>query len=50
MDVYGFSTSVASVVLLPIGVGFLLDNVLGGFVGDRAGCPPRPQWSVFRTS
>ncbi|MFD4943170.1 MFS transporter [Streptomyces sp. NPDC058409] len=42
VDVYGFSTSVASVVLLPIGVGFLLGNVLGGFAGDwAAGRSPR---------
>lgn len=36
VDVYGFSTAVASIVLLPFGVGYFLGNVLGGFLGDWA--------------
>ncbi|MFI6904330.1 MFS transporter [Nonomuraea sp. NPDC050394] len=36
VDVYGFSTAVASIVLLPFGVGYFLGNVAGGFLGDWA--------------
>ncbi|MEU4325707.1 MFS transporter [Nonomuraea dietziae] len=36
VDVYGFSTAVASIVLLPFGIGYFLGNLLGGFLGDAA--------------
>ncbi|GIH98571.1 hypothetical protein Pta02_05800 [Planobispora takensis] len=36
VDVYGFSTAVASIVLLPFGVGYFLGNLLGGVAGDMA--------------
>ncbi|WP_316529332.1 MFS transporter [Kitasatospora brasiliensis] len=36
VDVYGFTTQSASIVLLPLGIGFFAGNLLGGFVGDRA--------------
>lgn len=36
VDVYGFSTAVASIVLLPFGVGYFLGNLLGGLLGDVA--------------
>lgn len=36
VDVYGFSTAVASIVLLPFGVGYFLGNLLGGVLGDFA--------------
>ncbi|MCX5098025.1 MFS transporter [Streptomyces sp. NBC_00264] len=36
VDVYGFSTQVASVVLFPMGIGFFTGTVLGGFLADWA--------------
>ncbi|MFI6316765.1 MFS transporter [Nonomuraea sp. NPDC050556] len=36
VDVYGFSTATASIVLLPFGVGYFLGNIAGGFAGDWA--------------
>ncbi|MBD0712331.1 hypothetical protein BU197_29490 [Streptomyces sp. CBMA291] len=36
VDVYGFTTQTASLVLLPGGVGIFTGNLLGGFLGDRA--------------
>ncbi|WP_157247116.1 MFS transporter [Nonomuraea typhae] len=36
VDVFGFSTATASVVLLPFGVGYFLGNIAGGFAGDWA--------------
>ncbi|MFI6503750.1 MFS transporter [Nonomuraea typhae] len=36
VDVYGFGTATASVVLLPFGVGYFLGNIAGGFAGDWA--------------
>ncbi|MCX4831368.1 MFS transporter [Streptomyces sp. NBC_01016] len=36
VDVYGFSTQKASIVLLPFGVGYFLGTLLGGFAADRA--------------
>ncbi|MFE2873466.1 MFS transporter [Embleya sp. NPDC059259] len=35
VDVYGFTTETASVMLLPFGVGYFLGTVLGGFAADR---------------
>lgn len=34
VDVYGFSTQQASIVLLPFGVGYFLGTLLGGFAAD----------------
>ncbi|WP_146063569.1 hypothetical protein [Streptomyces sp. SM11] len=34
VDVYWFSTQVASVVLFPMGIGFFTGTVLGGFLTD----------------
>ncbi|MCX4744039.1 MFS transporter [Kitasatospora sp. NBC_01287] len=36
VDVFGFSTQRATVVLLPLGVGYLLGTVAGGFLADWA--------------
>ncbi|MFI9595737.1 MFS transporter [Nonomuraea sp. NPDC052265] len=36
VDVYGFTTAVASVVLLPYGMGYFLGNLAGGFLSDWA--------------
>lgn len=36
VDVYGFSTQRASIVLFPFGVGYFLGTLLGGFAADRA--------------
>ncbi|MER5961577.1 MFS transporter [Streptomyces sp. NPDC002057] len=36
VDVYGFSTQVASVVLLPMGIGYFAGTLLGGFLADWA--------------
>ncbi|MFI7461289.1 MFS transporter [Nonomuraea sp. NPDC049646] len=36
VDVYGYTTAVASVVLLPYGVGYFLGNFAGGFMADWA--------------
>ncbi|WP_165914515.1 MFS transporter [Streptomyces sp. AcE210] len=36
VDVFGFSTQVASVVLLPMGIGYFLGTLLGGFAADWA--------------
>ncbi|MFB8029203.1 MULTISPECIES: MFS transporter [unclassified Streptomyces] len=35
VDVYGFSTQKAAIVLLPFGVGYFLGTLLGGFAADR---------------
>ncbi|MFJ2931824.1 MFS transporter [Streptomyces sp. NPDC087219] len=34
VDVYGFSTQVASVILFPMGIGFFAGTLLGGFLTD----------------
>lgn len=36
VDVYGFSTQTASIVLLPLGAGNFLGNLLGGVTADWA--------------
>ncbi|MFI6300006.1 MFS transporter [Nonomuraea sp. NPDC050790] len=36
VDVYGFDTATASIVLAPAGIGFFIGNLLGGFLSDRA--------------
>ncbi|MFD8008833.1 MFS transporter [Streptomyces sp. NPDC058955] len=36
VEVYGFSTQTASVVLMPIGVGYFAGTILGGLAADRA--------------
>ncbi|MFJ6623358.1 MFS transporter [Kitasatospora sp. NPDC091335] len=37
VDVFGFTTQRASVVLMPLGIGYLLGTLLGGFLADWAG-------------
>ncbi|MCZ0983560.1 MFS transporter [Streptomyces diastatochromogenes] len=36
VEVYGFTTQTASVVLIPLGIGYFAGTVLGGLAADRA--------------